>query len=252
VIKNKNGAHTMRRNWIGGSIFLAVFVIVVLGYIFLEDSLDWKAVGALASIFVIFWAVFQQTIISWLNKPVLKITKYKHNPPFFRQAPEEDKGIEVAKGYYANLELINKGKNIAYKVQPRLTGVWEFKHNRWHKDYNWIPVGLFWIFDPSYGRKDRKPIEEKNLVPWRPDRFNLLRLSTDIPFSFQMMMIYQPTAQQGIFSKGRYCFEVTVTAENSLPLRRYYEVDFHEGGINEDFASVKKKIDIIENRKPPK
>jgi hypothetical protein len=225
---------------------------LVLVYLYFEESLNWKSIAALASILVLFWAVLQQTIIKWLDQPDLKILDYKHEPPFFRPAPEFAKGIEIAKGYYVNLVLINKGKTVAYNVQPHLSARWEFKKGIWHQDRNWIPIGLRWVFDEQSDKEDYKPIEEKNLVSWRPYRFNLLRLSTSMPFSFALVQIFYPTGQPGIFSTGKYCFEVTITADRLKPVIRYYRVDFHEGGINEDFDSVKRKIDITDRKKPPR
>jgi hypothetical protein len=235
-------------------VLLVVFVsILVLVYVFFENCLNWTAIAALASAFVVVWAVFQQAIRKWLDRPILEIPEYKHEPPFFRQAPEINQvdGREVSKGYYVNLVLLNQGKTVAHNVQPQLSAIWNFQNGDWRKERNWISVGLLWIFDEK-NVKYRKPTEDKYLVPNRPYRFNLLNLSTSHPDTLKLLVIFRTTGQKYDFPIGKYCFEVTISGERLDPIFRYYYVDFREGGINEDFNSVKNKIFIEAKKRPPK
>jgi hypothetical protein len=236
-------------SWI---IITFIFLGLILVYAFFEKCLNWTAIAALASFFVLVWAVFQQAIIKWLNRPVIFMPPYKHEPPLFRPAPEiDDVGNKVATGYYLTIELLNMGKTVAYHAQPHITGFWIFQGGRWHQDHSWIPVGLKWVFDEILSKSAKEPTEEKDLVPTRPYFFNLLKLSTSHPDEFVLLLIFYPTAQPSMFPVGRYCFEITVTAENSKSSRQYYEVIFRQGGCNEDFDSVKQKVHIQSSDKPP-
>ena len=230
--------------------FLTPILIFFFVYDSFEADYNWKAIGALASIILMLWVVFQQVILMWLDRPVLKIPDYKHEPPFFRQAASfYDKGTKVAKGcYYVNLQLINQGESVANNVQPQLSAIWELKNGEWHKEPNWLSVGLKWIFD----EQNEKPTEDKDLVPHRPYLFNLLTLSTLNPGTFALLTIFRTTGQKYDFPLGKYCFEVTISGERIRPIMRYYLVDFLEGDINEDLDSVKKKIIIKVNTGPPK
>jgi len=230
------------------AFILLLILIFILVYVFFEDCLNWTAIAALAGTLVLFWAVFQQAILKWLERPILEISDYRHEPPFFRQAPQLDrKGREVAKGYYVNLLLINQGETVANYVQPHLSAIWEFKNGAWRKERNWLSVGLRWIFDEL----NKKPTEDKYLVPHRPYRFNLLELSTLHPDTFELLTIFRTTGQKWEFPRGKYCFEVTISGERLKPIIRYYLVDFREGGINDDFDSVKTKIIIAVHKGPP-
>jgi len=227
-----------------GAPILALLVLVLF-YLLFEDSINWAAFGALASLFVVIWAVSQIYIIKWIDRPILRIKDYENGPPFFRPAPEIDKETRqvISIGYYVNLQIINEGKTVAKNAEPYLSSFWEFRNGDYHRDKNWIPVRLRWIFD--------QPQESENLMPWKPYRFNLLNLSTSHPDEFRLLLIFLPTGQLSSFRTGRYCFEVTVFAEDTKPLSRYYFVDFLSGGISEDFASVRNKFVIHDSKKSP-
>ena len=238
------------------TILYLFLVLILLGLIYwrFEGHLNQTAVAALGSIFVLLWAVFQQAFIKWLNRPKLRIMKYEHGGTFFRQAPEVNlysKEIEV-QGFYVNLILINEGKTVAYNAQPHLSAFWEFREGSWRQKDNWLPVGLLWAFDEPGRSPAQKAIEEKNLVPSRPYRFNLLKLSTGHRNSFRLLLIWYPMGQPSEFAIGKYCFEVTVSAEGSKPIKRYYIVDFHEASITGDYNSARKKIQIHDQNKAPK
>ncbi len=229
--------------------FLIPILIFIIAYDSFEANKNWQAIGALASTFVIFWVVFQQLILRWLARPILDIPDYKHEPPFFRQAPGTyDNGTKIAKGcYWANLLLINQGETVANNVQPQLSAIWEYRNGEWHKEPNWLSVGLKWIFD----EQNEKPTEDKNLVPHRLYRFNLLTVSTLHPDIFRLLIIFPTTGQRWEFPIGKYCFEVTVSGERIKPIMRYYWVDFREDSINDDYNSVKNKIIIEVHKSPP-
>ena len=175
-------------------LLVVLSLILVLVSIFFEDHFNWTAIAALASALVLVWAVFQQSILRWFDRPILEIPDYEHEPPFFRQAPQVHiiSGKEVAKGYYVNLLLINQGKSVANNVQPHLSAIWEFKNGEWRKERNWISVGLRWVFD----EQNEKPTEDKYLVPQRPYRFNLLNLSTSRPDFLELLTIFRTTGQR--------------------------------------------------------
>jgi hypothetical protein len=244
----------MKRFCIRSIIFL-IFVGLIFVYIFFKDDIKWAAISALGSIVVVIWAIFQQGIMRWMDRPILSIPPYKQEPPYFRPATQfigEGTSQKVlGKGYYVNVEIINKGKTLARFTQPHLTALWTYsKEKEWNKTENWIPLGLEWVLDEIKRQATGRPTEERNLVPSRPYRFNLFNLSTSHRDGIMLRTVFYPSAQPTMFGPGKYCFEITVTAERCNPVKKYFWVDW-KGGCAEDFEEVQQKIGIsMKDRHP--
>lgn len=233
--------------------------ILLLGAKYIGDSV-WTVfiavstfLAAMGAISAVVWAVFHQVILSKLHRPKLEIRRFGEKPPYLRRVPEVDPktGKKHSVAFYVTIVLENTGKKMAKNAQPLLTNKGERIHGKWERESDWLPVPLLWIFDEPTIFADKKPTEEKDLVPHRPYLFNLGAVSTSEPDNFSLLPIVIARNQRQHYTPGEYCFEITAFAEGVYPPAKKYFFVAWDGGCTEKFEEVRARIKIDQSAHAP-
>lgn len=230
-------------------VFLGVFFVFLFALTGKEVADALVAAGTLG---VVFWAVYDQQIKEYRDRPVLKIMPFELEPPYFREATEYSGSVASGKGYYINLYLLNVGRTIAKGCQPLLNAQWRKQDGKFQKEGNWLPLGLLWALDEPAKMATGRATEEKNLIPNRPYFFDLGCVSNQDDTVFHLRTIVEPSAQKHLINlrPGEYCFEVLVSAEKCKPLTCYFYVEW-KGGYPDSEQEAGKHIEITQSTKPP-
>jgi len=226
-------------------------IVLVIGAKYIGQSI-WPVLTAIGTIGVVLWAIFQQGILTWWQRPKLQIMPSEWKPPYFRSAPEVNRntGESVGLGYYVTITLKNMGETIAKNCQPLLTAMGRINADKWQKEENWLPLSLRWTLDELSERTAGKPTAERDLVPHRPYQFSLGHVSTADPDNFTLAVIIRPTGQQTVFPPGEYCFEINVFAERIRPISKYFFLQW-DGGCTDHPEEVKKNLRVFAKDHPP-
>jgi hypothetical protein len=242
--------------------FYAIIIFVPLSYL-LRAYINWKALAAVGTISAVFWAVYHQGILAWIDRPILKVVEpYEPEPPHLRKVPLRFKErriidgriaeIEVARvtSYQLSIQIKNTGKTTARNTAVLVSNMGRFKDGKWDIQPNWIPAPVRWALDVPADVGGEIPTEEKNLIPERPYAINLGALRMDYPNSFVLNVIIMPGNQDRAYEPGVFCFECTAFAEGADSTTKYVCIEW-KGGCSEDLEKVKERIKVsLEDRAP--
>jgi len=242
--------------------FYAIIIFILLCYL-LRNYINWRALAAVGTIAAVFWAVYHQGILTWIDRPILKIVEpYEPEPPYLRKVPLRFKEnrivagrvveVEVARvtSYQLSIRIKNIGKTIAKNTSLLVSKMGQFKNGKWDIQPNWIPAPIRWALDVPADVGGAIPTEERNLIPERPYAINLGALRMDYPNSFVLNAIIMPGNQDRMYEPGVFCFECTAFAEGADSATKYVRIEW-DGGCSEDFDEVKKRIKVyLEDRAP--
>lgn len=230
--------------------YIVIFPLISLLIFYI---LFWSIIEALkvaVPLWAIIWAVYHQEIKQYFNRPVLEIREFNQERPYLRREPIINTD---SIGFFVNIPLKNVGRKTAKNCQPMVSAMAKFHNNTWHREQNWIPVTLLWAAgeDSEHTETGRKIREERNLVPFRPYFFNLGYVKTNDSDDFYLLQVVILTGQDYSFGPGKYCFEVSVTAEEiDKPTVKYFIVDW-QGKCVDDLNVVKSHLKVIEQLKAP-
>ena len=209
-----------------GSIIIGS--LPVIGAYFLNGSV-WIALGAVGTSLAVVVAIFRDTLWRWYRRPKLEISPVEASPPHLIEIPEINVGTGAkSKGYYVTLTLTNIGKSTAKSGQPLITKKGQFIDSKWELQENWLPVQIQWILDEWAMKAEKKPTEERNLIPERPYQFHAFGISSNAPDKFWLKTILMPRLQPDNYSAGTYCFEITAFAEGARTVRKYVHVEWEK------------------------
>jgi hypothetical protein len=228
-------------------LICAIFSVIFLYVLFCSIK---EAIQVAIPLWAVIWAVYHQEIKQYLHRPILEIIKFSQDVPYVRRAPIINTDWV---GFFINIPLRNVGKRTAKNCQPIISAMGKIINGSWYQEKNWIPVALFWAGgeDFEYTDKGKKIREERELIPQRLYFFNLGHLTTEESDKFILDQIIILTAQDYKFDPGRYCFEVSVNAEEiSSPLVKYFFVTW-QGQCIDDLNSILGKLKIDEQQKAP-
>lgn len=236
----------MRPSW-PLSVLIPSFLLITLAAAILITLIlqsNWVGLGAISTAGAVLWAIYHQWFTTYLNRPRLEIMPYKQEPPFFRSAAEIFQGTDRVSGigYYINIHVENTGRTIARNCQSLVTAIGRFEKNVWRKEKSWFAWNLRWSFQPD--------AEKVDVAPNRPYAISLGRISTREPDTFLLSVLSPTTGQKFFFQPGRYCFEVSIIADETDPVKKYFHV-YWDGGCNEDFEEVKEKTRVFSENHPP-
>jgi hypothetical protein len=244
----------MNSSWTPLTIVLtaANLVLALVVFIILIIQSNWIALLAIGVLGAVLWALYHQGVVTLLERPSLQIMPFELEPPLFRKSPEfhPTTSQRVGSGFYVNVELRNMGETLAKSCQPVVTAMGKFDAGKWQKQEDWIPLTLEWVLDELSRHVSGKPTEERDLIPHKPYNFNLGCVSTTDPHAFRLLVTIVPSAQQARFTRGQYCFEITVFAEKAKPATKYFHVKW-AGECTDNFEEVKTKIRVFAENDPP-
>lgn len=238
--------------WQYPAVTIVCFGILVVFLLALTTKEVAEALIAAGTLGVVFWAIYDQQIKEYQDRPILRLMPFEQKPPYFREATQYVGSQPSGKGYYINLHLRNDGRTIAKSCQPLLNAQWRKREGEFQKEGNWLPLGLRWALDEQAIEANRKATEEKNLVPNRPYFFDLGCVSNNNAKVFHLLTIVEPSAQKHLIDlePGDYCFEVLVTAEKCKPEACYFYVKW-KGEYPSSELEVENHIEIMQSRRHP-
>ena len=96
----------------------------------------------LGTVGAVIWAVARDTIIKYINRPILDVKFYEINPPYLRYVPPDQRG--QPNQHILTLNIVNSGRSVAKSCQPLITKFW-FKNtedNSWIYPEGWVPRAM--------------------------------------------------------------------------------------------------------------
>lgn len=235
------------------AIIVAAIIIpllIVTGAHYVGHSV-WTALTAVGTCGAVLVALFLPPLRTRWRRPILKITAFKCEPPYFRKARRLNELNEtVGYGHFVMIRLKNKGKTLARRTQPILTAVGSFSSDEWRKNENWAPVYLPWSLDETIMFATGQPTQERDLVPKRPYFFDLGFWGHEHPNEFALRAFNVPTPQPDKYPPGKHCFEIQIYAENAKPITKYFHVYWH-GQYTEDFKEMQQRVIIFATDSSP-
>lgn len=232
--------------------FLFFAVILLVGAHKIGHSV-WNALTAIGTTFAavgtvgaVILALYLQIYLVRSRRPILELSPYELKPPHLRRVLGRDSqtGEKVCILYPLSIRLKNKGKTLAKRAQPLVTGLIRKIDGKWEHEDPWIPVPIRWGLDEYAELSTGRPTEERDLVPERSYIFNLGVLRTDISDHFRLNETVIPGNQPNAYPPGEFCIEVTAYAEDAEPITKYFHIIWG-GGCTEDFNEVREKIRIF-------
>jgi hypothetical protein len=208
-----------------GAIFIALALVIGAK---LSPQKIWVALTAIGTICVVGYAVYREEYQAYRRRPVLEIDLFESNPPHLIEIPEiNPKTKASSRGYYVTLKLTNIGKSIAERAQVLITAKGQyFYEDGWKSQENWIPISIRWILDEWAEIADKKPTQERALIPERPYLFHILGISSNQPSLFHLYPVIIPRHQSDKYPPGTYCFEVTAFALGAKTVKKYVHVEW--------------------------
>lgn len=228
LIANLHSASVAMGGIIAAIVGAGIF-IVCAGYI----PINWTAVAAVGTLAAVAWAVWHQEFSQYLIRPILNMSFFQTTSPHLVKqvgASFEKRNSKIVTeeyyGLFVTIELTNSGKTVAKDTQPLLTNVWskDVKTKKWIERENWIAIPLKWVL----------PLRsfERDLVPNRPYLFTLGSFSERRDGKLLLTYNISPKGQEETVNPGEHCFEVTVYALGTEPIKNYFYITF------EDFSGI--------------
>jgi hypothetical protein len=226
-------------------VIAAVILTVGLLVSALISKQIWIAITALSTTLIIIWAIYQEGIRAYRNRPKLKLSLYESACSHLRPI----RGV-----YYLTLDLKNTGHNVAKSVQPFLTQAATLRDGKWVVYENWIPVPLYWLVgqftSPLLPNQD-VVTGAQELVTKRPCYFDIGQFGPEEP---DILRLLRPTIYQNqpeTYENGlKHCFEITAFAQGTRPHKRYINV-FCKGEYTSDPDEMRKGVYISVEDRPP-
>ena len=112
----------MNSSWTPLTIGLAaanVVLALAIAFILIIQS-NWIGLAGVGALSAVIWAVYHQGILTWLERPILKIMPFELTPPLFQKAPEfhPTTSQRVGSVFFVNVLLENAGETLAKSCKP--------------------------------------------------------------------------------------------------------------------------------------
>lgn len=230
-------------------------ILVIIGFglgtcfgIALENKSHILAVlTVIGTVGAVIWAVARDTIINYINRPILNVKFYETSTPYLRYVPPDQR--KQPHQHVLTLYISNSGKSVAKSCQPLITKLWlkDIVDESWIFPEGWVPLPLDWVFESQL---KGKYVNERDIVPHKPYLFNLCTI-----FDNDLFVLTAPIksrSQPSTFSwQTTYCIELTVFSVNAKRRKKYFYIEW-KGPFDMDLSAFEKNIKIYESQDHPK
>lgn len=203
-----------------------------------------QIVLAVATLFAVVIALYQEKIKEWWNKSRL-MPEIKLEPPDCHQIELHNptNGQSVGKSIYIRIRVRHVGGNSAKEVEAIISKVEMFEDGSWKIVKSFLPMNLKW----SHTHEQKVVIPPQSFRHCDLGSFSPLYGNGSISNMFKIDTIVQPNPvssgmSPNILQPGIYRLEVLFTGENVQPITKKWKVSFNASW----YQSEQRMLEIIE------
>ena len=228
-------------------------ILIIIGFglgtcfgIALEDKSHLLAVlTVIGTVGAVIWAVARDTIIKYINRPLVDENFCETDPPYLRYVPPDERNQPHQ--HVLTLAISNNGKTVAESCQPLITKIWIKDVEDWIIPRGWVPLPLKWVFQSELRQEY---VNEMNIFPNKPYLFNLCNIFENNIFALSAP-IWSRSQPSTFRNQTTYCIELSVFSVNAKPRTKLFYIEW-KGPFERDLTSFEKNVKIYESKEAPK